>query len=565
MKRNKPYISISGTSRHLEGNRVGAWGAVFLLLIIFSCTAPHHSERRAQLDSLQVVNQADTVFRSDSLQRILVDYFDRHGTPDEKMKAHYLLGRAYYDMGEMPAALQSYLTAVEDDSTDNKSTNNCELLAKIHAQTARTYSAELMHNDALAEYRKARMCALAIGDTLLATIYSESQIHPFYALGLNDSILALSSGIFKSYKKWGKMNMAARSVSTAIYILLERGNVSQAKDYLSFYEEHADIFDENGCLKRPGELYYCFKGLYHLVTGQNDSAEFYFRKDIGEKTSLNNKVMDYSGLLRVYEKRHMSDSVMKYSRLYADANDSLYANVASEATVHVKSVYQYQRNERIAYVSVQKAKKERLTVRILLLTIIIVVVFFYLLYLHKRNETRLKQRLSSSQLALALSELAQVRSQIKALRESSTYSVQEMERLEKENRELSTKLQSQSMPNDVLKSNILHSNVVIRLHKTASEGKAADKPAIDNFVYNMKTELPAFVKQVRSLYPSLSERDFLICLLIKAEFKLSEISLLASVSPQVLTNTRTRLLDRMFHVKGRAKDFDSRLRALNSF
>jgi hypothetical protein len=140
-----------------------------------------------------------------------------------------------------------------------------------------------------------------------------------------------------------------------------------------------------------------------------------------------------------------------------------------------------------------------------------------------------------------------------------------MERLEKENRELSTKLQSQSMPNDVLKSNILHSNVVIRLHKTASEGKAADKPAIDNFVYNMKTELPAFVKQVRSLYPSLSERDFLICLLIKAEFKLSEISLLASVSPQVLTNTRTRLLDRMFHVKGRAKDFDSRLRALNSF
>ena len=544
----------------------GLGGILMLLLpLFFSCRPLHYSERRAQLDSLQRANQADTVFRSDSLQRILVDYFDHHGTADDRMLAHYLLGRAYYDMGEMPAALQSYLTAVEDDSTDNKSTNNCELLAKIHAQTARTYSAELMHNDALAEYRKARMCALAIGDTLLATIYSESQIHPFYSLGLNDSILALSSGIFKSYKKWGKMNMAARSVSTAIYILLERGNVSQAKDYLSFYEEHADIFDENGCLKRPGELYYCFKGLYHLVTGQNDSAEFYFRKDIGEKTSLNNKVMDYSGLLRVYEKRHMSDSVMKFSRLYADANDSLYANVASEATVHVKSVYQYQRNERIAYVSVQKAKKERLTVRILLLTIIIVVVFFYLLYLHKRNETRLKQRLSSSQIALALSELAQVRFQIKALRESSTYSVQEMERLEKENRELSTKLQSRSMPNDVLKSNILHSNVVIRLHKTASEGKAADKPAIDNFVYNMKTELPAFVKQVRSLYPSLSERDFLICLLIKAEFKLSEISLLASVSPQVLTNTRTRLLDRMFHVKGRAKDFDSRLRALNSF
>ena len=39
-------------------------------------------------------NKCDTVFRSDSLQHVLTDYYDRHGTPNERMWAHYLLGRA---------------------------------------------------------------------------------------------------------------------------------------------------------------------------------------------------------------------------------------------------------------------------------------------------------------------------------------------------------------------------------------------------------------------------------------------------------------------------------------
>ena len=550
----------------------GLGGILMLLLpLFFSCRPLHYSERRAQLDSLQRANQADTVFRSDSLQRILVDYFDRHGTADDRMLAHYLLGRAYYDMGEMPAALQSYLTAVEDDSTDNKSTNNCELLAKIHAQTARTYSAELMHNDALAEYRKARMCALAIGDTLLATIYSESQIHPFYSLGLNDSILALSSGIFKSYKKWGKMNMAARSVSTAIYILLERGNVSQAKDYLSFYEEHADIFDENGCLKRPGELYYCFKGLYHLVTGQNDSAEFYFRKDIGEKTSLNNKVMDYSGLLRVYEKRHMSDSVMKYSRLYADANDSLYANVASEATVHVKSVYQYQRNERIAYVSVQKAKKERLTVRILLLTIIIVVVFFYLLY--RRVKASQRRRMADenrryNDLLDRLAESEQTILRLEANASEQGEADQSMnDELEKERlvsaglREELSVYEEDGNVQWSLKESLIETPAVVRLHELACHGKAASDRAKGMLRKVVEDRQPSFYAHVMSPARKLTELEQTVSILIRLQFARSEISTLLDKSPQQVTNICSSINEKLFGRKG-TKQLDSSLRQL---
>lgn len=47
-------------------------------------------------------NKCDTVFRSDSIQRLLVDYYNNHGTENDWMLAHYLLGRAYYEAGEAP-------------------------------------------------------------------------------------------------------------------------------------------------------------------------------------------------------------------------------------------------------------------------------------------------------------------------------------------------------------------------------------------------------------------------------------------------------------------------------
>ena len=72
------------------------------------------------LRELQEWNLADTVFRSDSVARVLVDYFDHPWhSPNTRMLAHYLLGRAHADMGEAPQAIEAYQTAIERaDTTD---------------------------------------------------------------------------------------------------------------------------------------------------------------------------------------------------------------------------------------------------------------------------------------------------------------------------------------------------------------------------------------------------------------------------------------------------------------
>ena len=47
------------------------------------------------------------------LPRLPDGYFDRHGTANERLKAHYLLGCVYRDQNEAPHALQCYQDAIE--------------------------------------------------------------------------------------------------------------------------------------------------------------------------------------------------------------------------------------------------------------------------------------------------------------------------------------------------------------------------------------------------------------------------------------------------------------------
>ena len=94
---------------HLTMRQLAAF--LLFLLLLLSCTDGERMRQR--LNDLQAANQADSLLTDDSLALALTDYFDRHGTPNEQMLAHYLLGRTYADMGEAPAALDAFHRAAE--------------------------------------------------------------------------------------------------------------------------------------------------------------------------------------------------------------------------------------------------------------------------------------------------------------------------------------------------------------------------------------------------------------------------------------------------------------------
>ena len=85
-----------------------------------------------QLEQLEQQNRSGQPMLNDSLAEDLVNYFDRHGSANERMRSRYILGRTYYCLGELPRALELYNEAADCADT---TAAECEfkVLSRIYA------------------------------------------------------------------------------------------------------------------------------------------------------------------------------------------------------------------------------------------------------------------------------------------------------------------------------------------------------------------------------------------------------------------------------------------------
>ena len=95
--------------------------SVITILLAFACctTEADRSRMRAELDSINQRNRNDQPFTAADVQPY-VNFFDDHGTANDRLLAHYLLGRAYHEHGEAPMALQCYQDALDCADTTAK-------------------------------------------------------------------------------------------------------------------------------------------------------------------------------------------------------------------------------------------------------------------------------------------------------------------------------------------------------------------------------------------------------------------------------------------------------------
>ena len=122
---------------------------------------------RYQLLRHQAMNKAFVPFTSDSLMLDVTDYYDRHGTANERMQAHYLLGCVYRDMKEAPHAIDCYLDAIVKADTTR---NDCDFrtLSSVYSQIADLYHQQLLLSYEIEARRQAHKNALLAHDTLRA-------------------------------------------------------------------------------------------------------------------------------------------------------------------------------------------------------------------------------------------------------------------------------------------------------------------------------------------------------------------------------------------------------------
>ena len=268
-----------------------AQGSVVMLLILV-LTACYSGQRRAMLallDEADSLNRAYAPLPSDSLLRRAADFFDRHGTRNDQVRAHYLLGCAYRDQGQAPEALQSYQDAIDRADTLSTDSIHNAILCRVHSQMAYLFYQQNLVSNQLEHIDSSISYALKAGDSVAALNSYMFTMGAYIRMGVDDSVMAVCDRAYNLCQELGQRKMIAQNAIVAVPKFLSAGQYQKSAFYLDLYEKESGFFDSEQNIAKGREVYYYLKGLYYLHTNQKDSAEFFFRKELSEGKDFNNQ------------------------------------------------------------------------------------------------------------------------------------------------------------------------------------------------------------------------------------------------------------------------------------
>ena len=292
------------------------------------------------LDRAQKQNQnREPITGIDSIQ-MAAEYLDRHGSANEQVRAHYLLGCAYRDAGDALKALEAYHDAADCADTTR---DDCDygLLIRVHGQASDLFKRQLLSDEMLTELEVQRRYALRIGDMRVAINALERSADAYYMMARKDSIIPILRRASAQYEQFGFPEEAAQSLGPCIEPLVDRGDTAAARRCIERYESSRQFFRDGELLPSKAVHYYN-KGKYCLAVGKTDSAEVYFRKLLRSDLAPGQLEAGYHGLFLLYkQQRGPADSIAKYGDLQYDQNNLVMAATNAERVQQMQAMYNY--------------------------------------------------------------------------------------------------------------------------------------------------------------------------------------------------------------------------------
>ncbi len=534
---------------------------VIAVLLAFACctTEADRNRMRAELDSINQRNRNDQPFTAADVQPY-VNFFDDNGTPNDRLLAHYLLGRAYLDHGEAPMALQCYQDAL--DCADTLSTD-CDYaqLARVYAQMAQIFYEQGLYREQLTFQQLALKHAWEGKDTLAALMSYEQESQAYRNLNMPDSLLYICEHVSQFYRKYGYTDYSAKSLFYTFSTLINRKEFDKVRKYMRIYESESEYFDSLGNIQRGREIYYKIKGLYYLHTNELDSAEYYFRKELRDGKDFGNQNSSANGLALLYHKIHKPDSAAKYAIYAYTMLDSVYAQRSTKEVERMQALYDYTRHQEIARREKERASTEKskrqLSIAILFGVTLLAILIIRKLYIdRKKRQVQYIQNLE--QLEQTQSELLLLRSHAEEYNEliaikESLY--------EEQNIILQEQRKKKLLDHAEIDKRILESDICNRILKntykklTVEELRECRKFVLEN--------LPEFNNLLLSKQYKINNNDFNVCVLFRLGIKSKEVSNLLGLSQGRISQICTKLLLGIFKKdKGGATELIEKLNEL---
>ena len=487
---------------------------------------------------------------------VLAEYYDGHGTANDRMLVKYVIACSYVDREDAPRALQYFHeAAAEADTTDAEC--NYKTLSKIHSQTAELLHEQNASDDALMENALAFKYAIKAKDTLNALLTIEQKANIYSWKGLTDSVVRIRKELYKLYKKSNYPRHAAMALGVIISTLAERGNISEAKKCINIYEKESGLLDANGNIERGREIYYYTKGVYYLKIDSLDTAENLFRKCC--INSQNFACLDFAfhGLSELFKLKGEKDSVIKYLDISRKMKDAAYDQMTTRHLQQMQAMYNYDHYKQVAV----DERKNTANAKIfgLMVAIVIMCVSAYIIFKsrNKRKRNLAEYKRNIAEMERTKSELSTLltnkQDEIKRLiDEKTTEMVMLQQRLQEYEKKISSKKTSKGV------EALAHKPIVKKLRQCVTKEM---RPMTSDECNELK-ELFNKYKPLAKLESTLKDTEYEICLLVKLEFTPSEISILTQRRLSDISNIRKRLLQKMTGVEGSSKDFDNYIKSL---
>lgn len=444
----------------------------------------------------------------------MIAYYEGKG--DKKMlpEIYYLAGSTYFDLHDSPQALDYYHKVLDNITADD----NLRLWGITHAQIGYVMLYQGNYMSAVQHFKESYFV-----DSLRNDV--EGMIYDLRDLGYSySSTEKLDSAIFYSHRalqlslKINNSKMANNAMSSLVGIYLDSRfcNVDSVAKYI--YPMINDVEPED----RSGV--YCVAMKYYMLRNMPDSVNYYIEK-IEKYGEVYAKCDAYRIKLEMMLEQKADKNKLKVWRQFLNYSDSIEKITKTEAVSKCQSLYDYTQREKENTRLKSENERHKLLLVILGLCTSLVLIGFYVYYKNSKN-AKIEQKRQMEELQHLLEKSASQGSTNKdalaRMKETEIYS-------------------------------LLLNKMKVNQNITQAEWSELDQ-AINQYFVDFKLKLYRIC--------NLSDLEYQICLLLKLEVSLSDISTLVHREPSALTMSRKRLFKKMFKKEGKAEELDSFIRSV---
>ncbi|MDY3070200.1 MAG: hypothetical protein SOR57_11265 [Parabacteroides sp.] len=504
---------------------------------------------------------------SDSLISIALDFFMKQDNPKRKAEAWFYKGQVKADQKLIKEAIECYVIAkewaknIDDDPI---------FVSLIHNTLGSKYRYQKLYNEAINETKIALSISQELGKNIQLS-NSLSELGRNYAeLGMIDSAL------YFFHKSLANAHDIKNKKVEAM-VLGEIGTIYRAKKQyesaLGFAKQSLYINKEINNISALPQNYHRIGAIYFYIN-LLDSAQYYFEKSL-QTQNLYTIRSSYNALYQIAEEKQDFKQAIQYNNLYMQYNDSIMSMAKTKDIAEIQQKFD---NERLIK---EKAQRENYILYIIIVSVCVLslTIFLYQIII-KKNKARIKDFNNkifflSEQIKENTSIITEKENTIQKLKsltsqdkkKISSYNHQieeyykEIDYYKSQNQYLNSLLEEnkseskQGMNSDCLleirnnqikqlknnnkalmkflqKNYAEFSHILNNIHYTEDYTNII---SLTDSIYN------GFSKKLQISFPTLTDKDIIICCLIKLKFSIKQIATMESVEPSSISKKKQRI------------------------